>query len=169
MCPGGQGDVSIVGNLLIMSVEQTRGRLDCGLQGVAEPVSTERFRGIRIFDVSDFSMPVQVGAVQTCRGSHTHTVIEDPDDSDNLYVYISGTSSVRSDEEMEGCIDESPFKDPESARFRIDVIRIPLERPQDARIVSRPYIFSDPATGVIAGLWEGGDHGDVFGGHAGGS
>src|SRR5690606_737881 len=113
--------VSIVGNLLIMSVEQTRGRLDCGLQGVADPVSEERFRGIRIFDVSDFALPLQVGAVQTCRGSHTHTIIEDPDDPENLYVYISGTSSVRSDEEMPGCIDESPYKDPESARFRIDV------------------------------------------------
>ncbi len=38
VCPGGQGDVSVYGNLLFMSVEQTRGRLDCGLQGVAEPV-----------------------------------------------------------------------------------------------------------------------------------
>ena len=159
VCPGGQGDVSIVDNLLIMSVEQTRGRLDCGLQGVAEPESEERFRGIRIFDVSDFRMPVQVGAVQTCRGSHTHTVVTDPDDEGNIYVYGSGTSFVRDEEELAGCSDESPFENPESSLYRIDVIRIPVDAPDEAAIVNRPFIFSDPETGVAAGLWEGGDHG----------
>ncbi len=159
VCPGGQGDVSVVGNLLIMSVEQTRGRLDCGLQGVAEPASEERFRGLRIFDVSDFRMPRQVGAVQTCRGSHTHTVVTDPDDAGVIYVYGSGTSSVRPDDEMSECSDESPFENPESALFRIDVIRIPVDRPEEAAVVNRPFIFSDPNAGVLAGLWEGGDHG----------
>lgn len=159
VCPGGQGDVSIVGDLLIMSVEQTRGRLDCGLQGVAEPESEERFRGIRIFNVSDFRLPVQVGAVQTCRGSHTHTVVTDPDDDGNIYVYGSGTGSVRSDEELDGCTDESPFENPESALFRIDVIQIPVDAPDDSRVVNRPFVFSDPDSGVAAGLWEGGDHG----------
>lgn len=159
VCPGGQGDVSVIGNLLIMSVEQTRGRLDCGLQGVAEPVSSERFRGIRIFDVSDFSMPVQVGAVQTCRGSHTHTVVSDPDELGNIYVYGSGSSSVRPEDEMSECSDESPYQNPDSALFRIDVIKIPVERPYEAEVVSRPFIFSDPQAGVLAGLWEGGDHG----------
>lgn len=159
VCPGGQGDVSVIGNLLIMSVEQTRGRLDCGLQGVAEPVSSERFRGIRIFDVSDFSMPVQVGAVQTCRGSHTHTVVSDPDELGNIYVYGSGSSSVRPEDEMGECSDESPYQNPDSALFRIDVIKIPVARPYDAEVVNRPFIFSDPQAGVLAGLWEGGDHG----------
>lgn len=159
VCPGGQGDVSVVGNLLIMSVEQNRGRLDCGLEGVAERVSGERFRGIRIFDVSDFRMPVQVAAVQTCRGSHTHTVVKDPEDDGNLLVYISGTSYVRPGEELDGCVDESPFEDPNSARFRIEVVEIPVANPQDARIVARPQVFTDAATGVIASLWEGGDHG----------
>lgn len=159
VCPGGQGDVSVIGDLLILSVEQTRGRLDCGLQGVAEPTSEERFRGIRIFDVSDFRMPRQVGAVQTCRGSHTHTVVTNPDDEGNIYVYGSGTGSVRPGEELEGCNDDSPFENPDSALFRIEVIQIPVERPQDAAIVNRPFIFSDPNSGVIAGLWDGGDHG----------
>jgi len=159
VCPGGQGDVSIVGDLLILSVEQTRGRLDCGLQGVAEPESAERFRGIRIFDVSDFRMPQQVGAVQTCRGSHTHTVVTDADDAGNIYIYGSGTGSVRPGEELDGCSDESPYKDADTALFRIDVIQIPVDRPQDAQIVNRPFIFSDPDSGIIAGLWEGGDHG----------
>lgn len=160
VCPGGQGDVSVIGNLLIMSVEQTRGRLDCGLQGVADPVSTERFRGIRIFDVSDFTMPVQVGAVQTCRGSHTHTVVTDPEEDGVIYVYGSGTSSVRPEDEMSECSDDSPFENPESALFRIDVIKIPVAHPEEAAVVNRPFIFSDPNAGVLAGLWEGGDHGE---------
>jgi hypothetical protein len=103
VCPGGQGDVSVHGNLLVMSVEQTRGRLDCGTQGVQTPVSAERFRGVRIFDISDLSKPKQVAAVQTCRGSHTHTLVTDPNDKSNLYIYGSGTSSVRSAEELAGC------------------------------------------------------------------
>jgi uncharacterized protein (DUF305 family) len=159
VCPGGQGDVSVVGNLLIMSVEQTRGRLDCGLQGVAEPVSEARFRGVRIFDISDMRLPRQVAAVQTCRGSHTHTLVTDPDDEGNVYLYGSGTSSVRPGDELDGCSDESPLEDPNTALFRIDVIQIPLTRPEEARIVSRPYIFRDPESGAIAGLWQGGDHG----------
>ena len=78
LCPGGQGDVSVHGNLLIMSVEQTRGRIDCGTQGVKETVSPERFRGVRIFDISDLQKPKQVASVPTCRGSHTHTLRVDP-------------------------------------------------------------------------------------------
>ena len=159
VCPGGQGDVSIHGNLLFMSVEQTRGRLDCGLQGVAEPKSSARFRGIRIFDISDIRMPRQVAAVQTCRGSHTHTLVNDPDDEGNIYVYGSGTGSVRPSEEVAECSDANPAADPNTALFSIDVIRVPLARPEEARVVSRPRVFADSDTGAIAGLWRGGDHG----------
>ncbi|REJ86054.1 MAG: DUF305 domain-containing protein [Acidobacteria bacterium] len=159
VCPGGQGDVSVVGDLLIMSVEQTRGRLDCGLQGVAEPVSDQRFRGVRIFDISDLSLPRQVAAVQTCRGSHTHTVVNDPDDAGRFYVYGSGTSSVRSAEELEGCSDAPPGEDEDTALFSIDVIEVEVAAPDRARVVNRPRIFSDPETGFIAGLWRGGAHG----------
>ena len=159
VCPGGQGDVSIVGDLLIMSVEQTRGRLDCGLDGVSEDVSPERFRGIRIFDIANLERPVQVGAVQTCRGSHTHSVVSGPGEDGVIVVYNSGTSSVREGEELEGCYDESPG-DPRTALFRIDVIAIPVDDPASARIVDSPAVFADPETGVLAGLWRGGDHGD---------
>ena len=159
VCPGGQGDVSVVGDLLILSVEQFRGRLDCGLLGVAESVSPERFRGLRIFDISDRTAPVQVGAVQTCRGSHTHTVVSGPDEDGRIIVYNSGTAPVRDEEELAGCIDESPWRDDQTALFRIDVIEIPVERPQDARIIHSPAVFADPETGILAGLWERGDHG----------
>ena len=159
VCPGGQGDVSIVGDLLIMSVEQTRGRVDCGLQGINEDVSAERFRGLRIFDISDLARPIQVGQVQTCRGSHTHSVVSGPGKDGKIIVFNSGTSSVREEDELPGCIDESPGDD-RTALFRIDVIEIPVDDPSSARIVSSPAVFADPETGNLAGLWKGGDHGD---------
>lgn len=159
VCPGGQGDVSVYGHLLFMSVEQTRARVDCGLQGVKEPVSPERFRGIRIFDISDLARPKQVAAVQTCRGSHTHTLVPDPRDPSVIYVYGSGTAAVRSAEELPGCSGLKPEEDPNTALYSIDVIRVPLAAPGEARIVNRPRIFADPATGAIAGLWPGGSHG----------
>ena len=159
VCPGGQGDVSIVGDLLIMSVQETRSRLDCGLQGIADDVSDERFRGIRIFNISDLENPVQVGAVQTCRGSHTHSVVSGPGDEGKIVVYNSGTSSIREREEMASCFDDTPG-DPRTALFRIDVIEIPVEDPSASRIVRSPTVFADEETGAIAGLWRGGDHGD---------
>jgi len=158
VCPGGQGDVSIVGDLLIMSVEQTRARLDCGLQGTIGDVSGERFLGVRIFDISNLRRPRQVGAVQTCRGSHTHSVVSA--DDDRIVVYNSGTRPVRDEEELEGCIDESRYGDQRTALFRIDIIEIPVADPAAARVVDSPAVFADTEAGIIAGLWMGGDHGD---------
>ncbi len=159
VCPGGQGDVSVYGHLLFMSVEQTRGRIDCGTQGVADAVSKDRFRGVRIFDISDVKKPRQIAAIQTCRGSHTHTLVVDPKDSANVYIYGSGTSTVRSSEELTGCSGADPKVDPDTALFSIDVIQVPLAAPETARIINRPRIFSDPRTGALSGLWQGGDHG----------
>ena len=157
VCPGGQGDVSVVGNLLVMSVEQTRGRVDCGLDGAPGKINAERFRGLRIFDISDLAAPMQVGAVQTCRGSHTHSV--GSADDKRLIVYNSGTAGIRDEKELAGCIGSNPG-DNRTALFSIDVIEIPLADPGKARIVKSPRVFADEATGQIAGLWKGGDHGD---------
>ncbi len=156
-CPGGQGDLSVHRNLLFMSVEENKGRLDCGGQGVAGSVSAERFRGVRIFDISDIDHPRQVAAVQTCRGSHTHTLVTDMKDAANMYVYVSGTGGVRSGSELEGCADGTP-NDTANARFRIDIIKVPVAAPQDARIVSRPRLFAGTGTSGNA-LWQGGAHG----------
>ncbi|WP_369410745.1 DUF305 domain-containing protein [Erythrobacter ani] len=153
VCPGGQGDVSVVGDILIMSVEQTRGRVDCGLQGVEEDVSAERFRGLRIFDISDLNAVRQVGQVQTCRGSHTHSVVSA--DEQKIIVYNSGTSSVREQEELPRCIDNPA--DSRTALFSIDVIEIPVTNPGAAKIISSPRVFADAETGEIAGLWKGGE------------
>lgn len=174
VCPGGQGDVSVYKNLLFMSVEMPNGRLDCGSQGFPpEPppaaghenerhipvAQAERFRGVRIFDISDIKNPKQVAAVQTCRGSHTHTLVLDPNDKDNVYIYVSGTSFVRQPEELAGCSNEAPDKDPNTSLFRIDVIKVPLAAPQEAKIVSSPRVFIDPRTGALNGLNNGGSHG----------
>ena len=159
VCPGGQGDVSVVGNLLILSVQDTRGRLDCGLEGVSPEPSEERFRGLRIFDISNPLMPIQVGAVQTCRGSHTHSVVDGATADGKIIVYNSGTSSVRDQEEMGDCFEDIPGDD-RTALFRIDVIEIPISDPSQSKIVNSPTVFADSETGVLAGLWRGGDHGD---------
>jgi hypothetical protein len=159
VCPGGQGDVSIHGNLLFMSVEETRGRVDCGGQGVPDSVSADRFRGVRIFDVSNLDQPRQVAAVQTCRGSHTHTLVVDPRDAANVYVYVAGTSPVRPASELAGCSGRGPEEDPNTSYFRIEVIRVPLAAPRQAAVVSTPRIFANAQTGNVAGLWQGGEHG----------
>ncbi|MCU1267187.1 MAG: putative secreted protein [Acidobacteria bacterium] len=178
VCPGGQGDVSVYQNLLFMSVEQPNGRLDCGIQGFPPEPPTpagaerkapaerkppaaqkDRFRGVRIFDIADIKNPKQVAAVQTCRGSHTHTLVIDPNDKNNVYIYVSGTSFVRQNEELAGCSGEAPDKDPNTALFRIDVIKVPLAAPQTAQVVSSPRVFIDPRTGALNGLNNGGTHG----------
>ncbi|BAH39953.1 MAG TPA: hypothetical protein DGD08_12610 [Gemmatimonas aurantiaca] len=156
VCQGGQGDLSVYGKLLFMSVEDLGGRMDCGVQGVFDTVSTERFRGVRIFDISDIDNPKQVAAVQTCRGSHTHTLVTDPKDKANVYVYVQGTGPVRSPNELAGCHNTT---DANSALFRIEVIKVPLAAPQSAEIVNMPRIFAD-GQGNVAGLWQGGAHGD---------
>ena len=155
VCPGGQGDVSIVGDLLIMSVQDSRARIDCGLQGVdGGRVDDERFRGVRIFDISDITQPRQVGQVQTCRGSHTHSIVSA--DDTRIVLYNSGTSYVREGEELAGCIDDPG--DSRTAYFSIDVIEVPVANPAAARLVSSPRVFA--VDGQIGGLWDGGDHGD---------
>ncbi|HYC67806.1 hypothetical protein [Brevundimonas sp.] len=159
VCPGGQGDVSIRGNLLFMSVEQNRARLDCGVRDAEGEVNAERFRGIRIFDISDLSAPRQIAAVQTCRGSHTHTQVPHPTDPNVLYIYVSGTADVRKSDELSICQGGEPGVSPETALYSIDVIKVPLNAPEQAAIVSRPRIFADRETGEIAGLWKGGRFG----------
>src|SRR5262249_9826262 len=150
-CPASQSDVSVYKNLLFVSSESESGRLDCGPQGVEASVSSERIRGIRIFDVTDIANPKYVANVQTCRGSHTHTVLADPQDPDNVYVYISGSYTVRAPRELAGCSSLAPSKDPNSALFRIEVIKVPLAHPEKAAIVSSPRIFNNLTKPVIHG------------------
>ena len=190
LCPGGQGDVSVYGHLMFMSAEALNGRTDCGTQGIPLPAgyvppppppppaptapgapaarrarplpppSPDRFRGVRIFDITDIGNPKQVAAVQSCRGSHTHSLLIDPKDKDNIYVYISGTGGVRQADELAGCSGGDAETDPNTALFRIDIIKVPLAHPEQAKIVSSPRIFTDKQTGAINGLSKGGNTGE---------
>ena len=187
-CPGGQGDVSIWGNLAFMSVE-SYGRIDCGAEpspnsgrgrGAAAPPAAgaatppaggaatppappapgagrgsapadpNRMFGVRIFDISDPRKPRQVAAVQTCRGSHTHSLVTDPNDKENIYIYVSGNSGVRSADEKAGCVSDPNA--PNTSTFGIDVIKVPLKNPEKSEVVSHAYIFADANTGVLASL-----------------
>lgn len=165
--------MSVYKNLMFMSVEMPNGRTDCGIQGFPAPALTaaptqgppmpapnkERFRGVRIFDITDIKSPKQVAAVQTCRGSHTHTLVVDPKDKNNVYIYVSGTSFVRQAEELPGCSAEAPDKDPNTSLFRIEVIKVPVAAPQNAKVVSSPRLFMDARTGVLNALSSGATHG----------
>src|SRR2546428_5315712 len=143
VCPGSQSDVSVFRNLLFVSSEALNGRTDCGKQGVTDTVSHERLRGIRIFDITDIANPRHLTDVQTCRGSHTHTVVTSPTDTANVYIYVSGSAPVRSPNELAGCSSAPPDSNPNSALFRIEVIQVPLAHPEQARIVNSPRIFQD--------------------------
>ena len=143
VCPASQSDVSVYKNLMFVSAEAPTARIDCGPAGVKDTVSEDRLRGLRIVDISDIIHPRTVATVQTCRGSHTHTLVVDPKDHDNVYVYISGSSFVRSPNELAGCVSANPDQDPNSAKFRIEVIKIPLAHPEQAAIVSSAHIFND--------------------------
>ncbi len=142
-CPASQSDVSVYKNLMFQSAESESARLDCGAQAPKDTVSPERLRGLRIVDITDITNPKPITTVQTCRGSHTHTVLVDPKDHDNVYVYISGSAPVRPASELPGCVKVAPSKDPNSALFRIEVIKVPLAHPEQAAIVSSPRIFND--------------------------
>ena len=150
LCPASQSDVSVYKNLLFVSAEAPTARLDCGKDAPREVVSRDRIRGLRIFDITDIDHPKYLANVQTCRGSHTHTVVDDPKDKDNVYVYISGTSGIRPSEELARCND-NPW-DPNNSNFRIEVIKIPLAHPDQAAVVSSPAIFADPTNGVANAL-----------------
>ena len=158
VCPGGQMDPSIHDDLLFLAAEMPNARVDCGAQGVRDSVSKDRFKGVRIFDIRDIDHPKQIATVQTCRGAHTQTLLVDPADKENIYIYGSGTFAVRSPNELAGCSARPADQDTTTSLFRIDVIKVPLARPQDARVISSPRLFAD--SGKIAGLWMGGNHGE---------
>jgi hypothetical protein len=160
VCPGGQGDLSIYGDLLFMSVEETRGKIDCSSTPAA--TAETRFRGVRIFDISDLTDIRQLPGVQTCAGSHTHSLVVPPgDDPESIFVYNSGTAGIRSATELEGCNGNSSLLDPTTTNFAIQVIEVPLAAPETARVVNNSRIFSvcgdnscedDFADGALNGL-----------------
>ena len=140
-CPASQNDVSVYKNLMFMSAEAMNGRVDCKPGGAPGAVNKDRVRGVRIFDISNIREPKLVANVQTCRGSHTHTVLEDPKDRENVYIYVSGSSGIRPAGELAGCV-TAPSNDANSSQLRIEIIKVPLANPASAAIVGRANIFA---------------------------
>lgn len=137
-CVTSQGDPSIVGNLLFISAEGGGNRNDCAKGGVDDPA--DHMAGVRIYDVSNPAAPRLVKNVQTCKGSHTHTVIPHPTDKGTLYIYVSGNQGAR--EAMAGCVNGSDPADETNSLFRLDVIKVPLANPEQAAVVTGARIFT---------------------------
>lgn len=139
-CITSQGDPSIVGNLLFVSAEGSGNRSDCAKGGVTDPA--DHMAGVRIYDVSNPREPRLVKNVQTCKGSHTHTVVPHPTDRGIIYIYVSGSQGARPATELAGCRNGGDPADETNSLFRLDVIRVPLARPQDAAVVTGARIFT---------------------------
>lgn len=162
VCPGGQGDVNVYGDLLFSSVEQANGRVDCGTQGVPGGASPDRMRGVRIWDISDLDNPVQVAAIQTCRGSHTNRLVEDPSDPDHVYIYNSGTAGQRNAGEavhtpdgfVTGRCGQTNPAGPNPSQWMIEVIKVPVANPAAAEVVTESRLFAN-GEGDVNGLQNG--------------
>jgi hypothetical protein len=144
-CVTSQGDPSIYGNLLFLSAEGGGNRNDCAKGGVQDP--KDHMAGVRIYDVSDPAKPRLVKNVQTCKGSHTHTIVPSKKDKDIIYIYVSGSQGARPETEMPGCKDGTDPADESNSLFRLDVIKVSLKNPEKAEVVTGARIFTglDPA------------------------
>ncbi len=141
VCATDQADPSIYGNLLFISAESPRSRTDCGMQGVQD--GRDRMRGVRIYDVADPRAPKLIKNVQTCRGSHTHTIVPHPTDRQVIYIYVGGSANVRDSTEVPElrCGTGTVAENPNTADYRVDIIRVPLNDPQAAAVVGFARIF----------------------------
>ncbi|HVT40198.1 MAG TPA: hypothetical protein VHE78_14250 [Gemmatimonadaceae bacterium] len=144
-CITSQGDPSIVGNLLFISAEGAGNRNDCAKGGVKDP--KDHMAGVRIFDVTNPRAPKLIKNVQTCKGSHTHTVIPSPTDKNVVYIYVSGQQAARPATELAGCKNGTDPADPTNSLYRLDVIKVPLDHPERSEVVTGARIFTglDPA------------------------
>ena len=139
-CITAQGDPSIVGNLLFISAEGNGNRKDCGSQGVQDPA--DHMTGVRIYDVSNPRTPKLIKNVETCKGSHTHTLIPDPKDKGTVYIYVSGSQGARPETELAGCNNGTDPADESNSLYRLDIIKVPLAHPDKAEVVGGARIFT---------------------------
>ena len=144
-CVTSQGDPSIYGNLLFISAEGGGNRNDCAKGGVKDP--KDHMAGVRIYDVSDPAKPRLVKNVQTCKGSHTHSIIPHPKDKGVIYIYVSGSQGARQEADLPGCKEGTDAADESNSMFRLDVIKVTLAEPEKAEVIAGARIFTglDPA------------------------
>ena len=139
-CISAQADPSIIGHLLFISAEGGGNRNDCAKGGVQDP--KDHMAGVRIYDVSDAHAPKLIKNVQTCKGSHTHTVIPSPTDPNIIYIYVSGQQTARPATELAGCKNGTDPADTTNSLYQLDIIKVPLDHPERAAVIPGARIFT---------------------------
>ncbi|WP_017545196.1 LVIVD repeat-containing protein [Nocardiopsis prasina] len=137
LCPGGQGDVSVSGDLLYFSVDYPRANDECGAPS-APATEADAFEGLRIFDISDKANPRYVASVATDCGSHTNTLVPGADGRSDV-VYVSSYSPAE------------VFPNCQPPHDKISVIEVPHEAPEEAAVVNEPVLFPDGGHSTTTG------------------
>ncbi|MFG1703555.1 LVIVD repeat-containing protein [Nonomuraea sp. M3C6] len=142
VCPGGQMDMSVYGNLLFGSVDSSRNNDSCS--STTQPASVkESWEGIRIFDVSDKANPTYIKSVETNCGSHTHTLVPDRWGK-NVYIYISSYGPNDS------------FPDCKTPHDLISIVKVPLKNPTAASVIATPVLFPEGGFPGVPGSYPNG-------------
>lgn len=139
-CITSQGDPTIYGNLLFLSAEGPGNRNDCGDGGVQDP--KDHMAGVRIFDVSNPKAPKLIKNVQTCKGSHTHTLVPSRTNKNIIYLYVSGQQGARPETELAGCKNGNDPADKTNSLYQLDIIKVPLDNPERAEVIPGARIFT---------------------------
>ena len=102
-CPGPQNDVGLWEQngkmLLFLSIDSPRSTNTCANTGATGGSSNpDAWEGVRILEVTNPASPVEVAAVPTDCGSHTHTIVpstydDNPLNDNFVYVYVSSYPS----------------------------------------------------------------------------
>jgi hypothetical protein len=139
-CITSQGDPTIVGNLLFVSAEGAGNRNDCGKGGVQDP--KDHMTGVRIYDVANPRAPKLIKNVQTCKGSHTNTLVPSPTDKKIVYIYVSGGQAARPAAELAGCNNGTDPADPTNSLYQLDIIKVNVDHPERAEVIPGARIFT---------------------------
>ncbi|NPC97097.1 LVIVD repeat-containing protein [Nocardioides sp. zg-DK7169] len=129
VCPGSQNDISVYGDLLVLSVDSSRSDDSCSSTALSAQ-QKEAWEGIRVFDISDPESPQYVAAVETACGSHTHTLAPDKRGR-NLFVYVSSYSP------------NETFPDCQPPHDKISIVKVPVKDPGSSSLVAAPVLFPD--------------------------
>ena len=130
-CNGPQGDVTVHGDLLFLSVDTPQSTEGCEGSSNVTAKTPGAFEGVRVFDISNPAAPEFLKAVRTDCGSHTNTLV--PGEGGTAYVYVASyplsASGIGPD-----C--QAPFE-------RISVIQVDGKNAaagRGARVVAEPTI-----------------------------
>ena len=124
--------------------KSTNSRADCGFGGVPDPVSKDaRARHPHLRHRRHQASEAGDDRADLPRLAHAHRRDAAGRQRQRLHLR-SGTAGVRSADELPGCADGG-IDDPNTARFRLEVIKVPLAAPEKAAIVSSPRIFNGSA------------------------